>query len=74
MAVTLKGLPRLIIVNRHVQTLLETPIGRDFNLITASNVQFKVHSLLFIGGSKVFQEGLFPNGVSDVISHTREND
>ena len=48
----------------HVQFLLETPIGRDFNLITAAGVEFKVHSIMLIGGPKALQEGLFPGGVS----------
>ncbi|KAI4624924.1 uncharacterized protein J4E87_005405 [Alternaria ethzedia] len=48
----------------HVQFLLETPIGRDFNLITAAGVEFKVHSIMLIGGPKALQEGLFPGGAT----------
>jgi hypothetical protein len=43
--------------------LLATPIGRDFTLITAAGVEFQVHSIMLIGGSKTLQEGLFPGGV-----------
>jgi hypothetical protein len=55
---------RLTMVRRHLTLLLDTPIGRDFNLITAAGVEFKVHSVMLIGGSKFLQEGLFPGGVS----------
>jgi hypothetical protein len=55
---------RLTMVRRHLTLLLDTPIGRDFNLITAAGVEFKVHSVMLIGGSKFFQEGLFAGGVS----------
>jgi hypothetical protein len=48
----------------HLAFLLDTPVGRDFNLITAAGVEFKVHSMMLIGGSKFIQEGLFPGGVS----------
>jgi hypothetical protein len=57
---------RLTIAERHASLLLNTPIGRDFNLITTAGVEFKVHSVLLIGGSKFLQEGLFPGGVSNV--------
>ncbi|KAG9196321.1 hypothetical protein G6011_01442 [Alternaria panax] len=40
----------------------DTPIGRGFNLITAAGVEFQVHSIMLIGGSKALQEGLFPGG------------
>ncbi|KNG49126.1 ww domain-containing protein [Stemphylium lycopersici] len=48
----------------HTQFLLDTPIGRDFSLITAAGVEFQVHSALLVGGSKTLQEGLFPGGVN----------
>ncbi|KAI8935919.1 hypothetical protein NX059_007427 [Plenodomus lindquistii] len=46
----------------HAKGLLKTPIGRDFNLITAAGVEFKIHSIMLIGGSKMLQDGLFPGG------------
>jgi hypothetical protein len=55
---------RLTIVRRHLSFLLDTPVGRDLNLITAAGVEFMVHSVMLIGGSKFLQEGLFPGGVS----------
>lgn len=61
--------------HRHAQVLLNTPIGRDFNLITAAGVEFMVHSIMLIGGSKMLQEGLFPGNVRVTISihtHTQE--
>lgn len=47
--------------NEHAQVLLKTPIGRDFNLVTAAGVEYKVHSTMLIGGSKMLQDGLFPD-------------
>jgi hypothetical protein len=52
-----------MIAPRHAELLLGTPIGRDFKLITAAGVEFQIHSIMLIGGSKVLQEGLFPGGV-----------
>ncbi|KAB2101101.1 hypothetical protein AG0111_0g11084 [Alternaria gaisen] len=46
----------------HAELLLDTPIGRDFTLITVAGVEFQVHSIMLIGGSKALQEGLFPGG------------
>ncbi|CBX90318.1 hypothetical protein IAQ61_001813 [Plenodomus lingam] len=43
----------------HVDFLLKTTIGRDFNLITAAGVEFKVHSTMLIGGAKTLQDELF---------------
>jgi hypothetical protein len=59
---------RLTIPRSHTHFLLETPIGRDFNLITAAGVEFKIHSAMLIGGPKALQEGLFPGGVRSPLS------
>ncbi|KAF1836578.1 hypothetical protein BDW02DRAFT_493360 [Decorospora gaudefroyi] len=47
---------------RHMCFLFHTPIDRNFGLITACGVEFNIHSVLLIGGSKMLQEGVFPGG------------
>jgi hypothetical protein len=44
--------------------LLKTPVGRDFTLIASGGVEFKVHSIMLLGGSKMLQGGLHPDNVS----------
>ncbi|KAH7072987.1 hypothetical protein BKA63DRAFT_417094 [Paraphoma chrysanthemicola] len=46
----------------HAEALLKSPVGRDFALITASGVEFKIHSIMLIGGPKMLEDGLFPGG------------
>jgi hypothetical protein len=49
---------------RHYEYLLNTPLGRDFTLITSDGVEFKVHMTMILGRSKVLQDGIFPGDVS----------
>jgi hypothetical protein len=44
--------------------LLKTPVGRDFTLVTAAGVLFKVHSTMLIGGPKALEDGIFPGGLT----------
>jgi hypothetical protein len=51
--------------NSHNTFLLNTPLGRDFSLVTADGkAVFKVHLSMFLGSSKVLSEAVFPGGVS----------
>lgn len=58
---------------RHALHLLKSPIGRDLSLLTATGVEFKVHPVIVVGGTKYLEEQLFPeraslsNGI-DVLS------
>lgn len=49
---------------RHEDSLVRSPLGRDFTLVTASGVEFKIHSTVLIGGPKMLLESLYPGGVS----------
>jgi hypothetical protein len=44
--------------------MLHTPLGRDFTLVTAVGVEFKVHSQWLLGESAALEEYLHPGGVS----------
>jgi hypothetical protein len=36
--------------------------------MTSAGVEFKIHSIMVIGGSKMLEEGLFPGGVSNPVT------
>ncbi|KAF1845755.1 uncharacterized protein K460DRAFT_284625 [Cucurbitaria berberidis CBS 394.84] len=57
----------------HEKYLLETPIGRDFALVTALGIEFKIHSMMLIGGPKMLQEGLYPGGAPNLSPPTLVN-
>lgn len=44
--------------------LLKSPIGRDFTFKTASDVLFRIHSVMLIGGPKMLEEFVFPRGAT----------
>jgi hypothetical protein len=35
--------------------------------MTAAGVEFRIHSIMVIGGSKMLEDGLFPGGVSALL-------
>ncbi|KAJ4301088.1 hypothetical protein N0V90_003178 [Kalmusia sp. IMI 367209] len=41
--------------------LLNTPVGRDFKLITSAGVEFAIHATMLIGGPKQLEQVLFPS-------------
>ena len=61
---------KLLTPRIHDKYLLNTPLGRDFALVTTVGVEFKVHSMMLIGGPKMLQEGLYPGGVSLYVGYT----
>jgi hypothetical protein len=60
-------------VARHMQMLLKTPLGRDFTLVTAAGVLFKVHSTMLVRGPKALEDNIFPGRLAQQDSPAHVN-
>ncbi len=43
-------------VDRHVQRLLKFPFGRDLTLFAQGGVEFRIHSIMLVGGPSYLEE------------------
>ncbi|KAF2647560.1 hypothetical protein K491DRAFT_299034 [Lophiostoma macrostomum CBS 122681] len=52
-------------VELHAKALMDTPIGRDFTIISSDGVKFKVHTAMIIGGPLALQDFVYPGNMDN---------